>query len=86
MIEQANKQQGMNKRPPISASRHEQQRRKMYEPLANFEDIFEERWMVSRSDTRMDNKRAKVRYPALFQKYDLAVGRGAGGKHGGEDP
>ena len=37
-------------------------------------DIFEERWMVSPSDIRMNNERAKQRYPALFQNYDLAVG------------
>jgi hypothetical protein len=39
-------------------------------------DIFEERWMISRSDTRLDNTRAKQRYPDLCQRYGLAVGRG----------
>jgi tetratricopeptide (TPR) repeat protein len=38
-------------------------------------DIFEERWMISRSDTRVDNTRAIRRYPALFQQYDLDVGK-----------
>jgi tetratricopeptide (TPR) repeat protein len=37
-------------------------------------DIFEERWMISRSDTRLDNTRAKRRYPLIFQRYGLAVG------------
>jgi serine/threonine protein kinase len=37
-------------------------------------DIFEERWMISRSDTRLDNTRAKQRYPALFHQYGLDVG------------
>jgi len=38
-------------------------------------DILEERWMISRSDTRLDNTRAKKRYPALFHQYGLDVGR-----------
>ena len=42
--------------------------------VRELDDIFEERWMISRSDTRLDNSRAKGRYPALFQQYDLAVG------------
>ena len=37
-------------------------------------DIFEERWMISRSDTRLDNTRAKRRYPRLFQSYGLGIG------------
>jgi serine/threonine protein kinase/tetratricopeptide (TPR) repeat protein len=38
-------------------------------------DIFEERWMISRSDTHLDNTRAKERYPALFRQFGLAVGQ-----------
>ena len=30
--------------------------------------------MISHSDTRLDNTKAKKRYPALFQHYGLAVG------------
>jgi hypothetical protein len=37
-------------------------------------DVFEERWMVSRSDTRLDSERARRRYPAVFQEYGLPVG------------
>ena len=37
-------------------------------------EIFEERWMISRSDIRLDNARAKRRYPDLFQRYDISVG------------
>jgi serine/threonine protein kinase/tetratricopeptide (TPR) repeat protein len=42
--------------------------------IRELNDIFEERWMISRSDTRLDNTRAKRRYPALFQQYGLSVG------------
>jgi hypothetical protein len=38
-------------------------------------EIFEQRWMISRSDTRLDNTQAKKHYPDLFQQYGLAVGR-----------
>jgi serine/threonine protein kinase len=55
-------------------ARHEglQQDQRTVHELNN---IFEERWMISRSDTRLDNTRAKKRYPALFHQYGLAVGR-----------
>jgi len=43
--------------------------------LRELDDIFLERWMISRSDTRVDNTRAKRRYPALFRSYGLAVGK-----------
>ena len=64
----------MTKRPLTSASATNGSR-KMKGPFENSMTFIEERWMVSRSDTRMDNSRAKRRYPALFQNYDLAVGR-----------
>lgn len=38
-------------------------------------DIFEERWMISRSDTHLDDSRAKVRYPQLFRDYGLLIGQ-----------
>jgi hypothetical protein len=40
----------------------------------DLDDIFEERWMISRSDIHLDNTRAKRRYPLLFQMYGLAIG------------
>lgn len=55
-------------------ARHQQLKRDE-RTVRELNDIFEERWMISRSDTRLDNTRAKRRYPALFQNYDLAVGR-----------
>jgi tetratricopeptide (TPR) repeat protein len=42
--------------------------------IRELNEIFEERWMISRSDTRLDNTRAKGRYPRLFQSYGLVVG------------
>jgi serine/threonine protein kinase len=42
--------------------------------VRELDDIFEERWMVSPSDTRLDSKRAKKRYPLLFESFGLAVG------------
>ena len=42
--------------------------------IRTLEDIFEERWKIARSDTKLDNSRAKLRYPILFQNYGFAIG------------
>jgi hypothetical protein len=54
--------------------RHERLKRDQ-RTVHELNDIFEERWMISRSDTRLDDTRAKRRYPQLFHSYGLAVGR-----------
>ncbi len=44
--------------------------------IRELDAIFEERWMVSPTDTRIDSERAKKRYPPLFQAYGLAISTG----------
>jgi serine/threonine protein kinase len=60
--------------PADFRARHEQ-RKSDEGMLRELDDIFEERWMVSPTDTRIDSARARKRYPPLFQSYGLAVGR-----------
>jgi hypothetical protein len=59
--------------PPDLRERHGRLRQDE-RAVRQLDDIFEERWMVSRSDTRLDSQRARRRYPAVFKDYDLAVG------------
>ncbi len=73
LLDQASQQ--IDEQTPVKLRERHEKIAKDWRTVRDLEDIFEERWMVSPSDTRMDNERAKRRYPALFQGYGLAMGR-----------
>ncbi len=52
-----------------------EQTRTNEQTIRTLEDIFEERWRITRSDTILDNSQAKMRYPVLFQNYGLKLGQ-----------
>jgi hypothetical protein len=63
-----------NGQPPAELQGRYEQTRTDVETMRTLEDIFEERWKITRSDTILDNSQAKLRYPVLFQSYGLKVG------------
>jgi hypothetical protein len=63
-----------DERTPVDLREWYEQLKRDERTVRELDDIFEERWMLSRSDTHIDSERAKRRYPLLFQGYGLAVG------------
>ena len=61
-------------RTPNELQARYEQTRINEQTIRTLEDIFEERWRITRSDTILDNSQAKMRYPVLFQNYGLKVG------------